>query len=99
MKLAAEHKAAPEHQKWMYDADPFLAKKTVEDRQIKATEKRDKATEKRDSAASTSRASSTISSSREFERCPEVKMAPDLRDIVEDAIKQVMNSLPLCSYK
>lgn len=92
MKLAAEHKAAPEHQKWMYDADPFLAKKTVEDRQIKATEKRD-------SAASTSRASSTISSSREFERCPEVKMAPDLRDIVEDAIKQVMNSLPLCSYK
>ncbi|KAF9024145.1 P-loop containing nucleoside triphosphate hydrolase protein [Hymenopellis radicata] len=89
-KLAAEHKAAPDHLKWMYDTDPFAAKKMVAERQVKAAERREVI-----AAASTSstRASSPVS--REFERFPEVKMAPELRAMVEDCIKQAMEIDPL----
>ena len=40
-ELAAEHKEAPEHQKWMYEADPFAARRTVDERQEKSAKKRE----------------------------------------------------------
>ena len=44
-ELAAEHKNAPEHTKWMYDTDPFAARKEVDERQAKAAKKREEVDE------------------------------------------------------
>lgn len=79
--LAAEHKNVPEHQKWMYEADPFAARKAVDDRQAKAAKRKEEAT-----------AESNTPSLRpfpEFANAPEVKMATNLRDMVEESIKKV----------
>lgn len=86
-ELAAEHKAIPDHQKWMYEADPFLAQQEVKKRQAKAAEKREEATSN----------SSTIdvrkvASSNEFSQSPEVRMATSLRELVEDAVKEASYS-------
>ncbi|EEB93547.1 hypothetical protein MPER_07778, partial [Moniliophthora perniciosa FA553] len=80
-ELANEHKNAPEHQKWMYDADPFAAKKEVEERQARAAEKRAE-------AVTSPSNSQRTTASNEFSQAPEVRMASSLRDMVEDAIKQ-----------
>ncbi|KAG2088237.1 P-loop containing nucleoside triphosphate hydrolase protein [Suillus cothurnatus] len=40
IELSAEHKNAPEHMKWMYDADPFAARRAVDERQAKAARNR-----------------------------------------------------------
>ncbi|ESK92682.1 dead deah box [Moniliophthora roreri MCA 2997] len=87
-ELANEHKNAPEHQKWMYDADPFAAKREVEERQARAAEKRAEA------IASSSDTHKTTIVSNEFSQAPEVRMASSLRDMVEDAIKQGMALYP-----
>ncbi|KAF9245882.1 P-loop containing nucleoside triphosphate hydrolase protein [Melanogaster broomeanus] len=77
-ELAAEHKAAPDHQKWMYEADPFAARKEVEERQLKAAQRKEvEAAEDRGDAHK-------ASVSREFAQVPEVKMTSGLRDLVED---------------
>lgn len=70
----------------MYDADPFAARKEVDERQAKAAKKRDEM-----NAASSSRNPPT---SGEYAQAPEVKMASGLRELVEDAVKKVwtMNS-------
>lgn len=68
----------------MYDLDPFAAKKEVQERQTRAADKRV-------ASAVAAAAPKPSPQSREFERCPEVKMAPDLRDLVEDSIKQASN--------
>lgn len=80
-ELAAEHKQAPEHQKWMYEADPFTARKAVEDRQETAARRRD--------APSSSSGTAVATTSPEFARAPEVKMASSVRENVEDSIKKV----------
>ena len=82
-ELVIEHKNAPEHTKWMYDADPFAARKEVDERQAKAAQKRQEANE--DSA--TNLRSQLVSG--EFSQAPEVKMANGLRELVEDTIKKV----------
>ncbi|KAL0068598.1 putative ATP-dependent RNA helicase ucp12 [Marasmius tenuissimus] len=89
-ELAVEHKNAPEHQKWMYDADPFAARKEVEDRQARAAEKRSGSSSK---AEGSSRGTSG-GSSNEFSQAPEVRMATSLRESVEDAIKKGMSLYP-----
>lgn len=81
-ELAAEQKGIPEHQKWMYDADPFAARKAVEERQAKAVQRRE------DSARGNA-VEQKPQLSKEFENAPEAKMASALRDVVESAIKQV----------
>ena len=78
-QLAAEHKSAPAHMKWMYDPDPFEA------RQAKATKDRNVAAQ-----GTPSRQATGALSSSEFSQAPEVKMATALRELVEDAIKKVL---------
>ncbi|KAG7452226.1 P-loop containing nucleoside triphosphate hydrolase protein [Guyanagaster necrorhizus] len=89
-QLAAEHKNAPEHLKWMYDADPFTARKMVDWRQAKAAEKRAEPEAKSDSHKS--------EASSGFQNWPEVKMSNELRDQVEDAVKQGWASLPKSAH-
>lgn len=83
LELAAQHKAAPEHQKWMYDADPFAARKEVEERQAKVAQK------KEEKVTVLQEDTHTSSVSPEFTRAPEVKMSSTLRDLVEDTVKKV----------
>ncbi|KAF8560131.1 P-loop containing nucleoside triphosphate hydrolase protein [Imleria badia] len=81
-ELALQHKAAPEHQKWMYDADPFAARKEVEERQAKAAQK------KEEKVAGFQGDTLKSSISPEFTRAPEVRMSSALRDLVEDTVKK-----------
>jgi len=90
-ELAAQHKAAPEHQRWMYDADPFAAHKEVEERQAKAAQKKE---EKAPSLQGV-RHKSLISP--EFTQAPEVRMSSTLRDLVEDTVKKGRNFLVFSS--
>ncbi|KAL1683937.1 P-loop containing nucleoside triphosphate hydrolase protein [Schizophyllum commune] len=83
--LVAEHKAAPEHQQWMYSDDPFKAKKEVEERQAKANEKRAAAANSADDAGSSRHGGS---SAIDDNRIPEVAMVASLRELVEDAVKK-----------
>lgn len=82
-ELAEEKKKAPDHQMWMYEADPFAARKMVDERQAKAAAKREEA---RKPVGERSDRPSTTS---EFTYAPEVKMATPLRDSVEQSIKKV----------
>lgn len=84
-QLVEEHKEAQEHQKWMYNQDPFAAKREVEERQAKVARVQ---AERNDPAAHAS-GSRSGPVSNEFSQAPEVKMATSLRDTVEGAIKQV----------
>ncbi|OSD00833.1 P-loop containing nucleoside triphosphate hydrolase protein [Trametes coccinea BRFM310] len=86
-QLAAEHKAIPEHQKWMYEADPFAARKAVDERQEKAAKKKEEANR----AEGSHKVSQTSS---EFANAPEAKMATSLRDFVEDAVKKGIAMYP-----
>lgn len=84
-ELATEHKKAEEHQKWMYDADPFAARDEVAARQAKSSEKR----VQREEGPSSSNAHRAPTTSGEFSQAPEVKVASGLRDLVEDVVKKV----------
>ncbi|KAI0713143.1 P-loop containing nucleoside triphosphate hydrolase protein [Cerioporus squamosus] len=86
-QLAAEHKAAPAHQSWMYEADPFAARKAVEERQEKAAKKKEEASRPEN-------VSKEARQSSEFAHAPEAKMASALRDFVESAIKQAIEMYP-----
>ena len=81
VELAAEHKKAPSHQSWMYDADPFAARKSVADRQEKAAKKKEN--------QETAKTPAYVSKSDLFNDSPEVKLSSELRGLVEDAIKMV----------
>lgn len=81
VELAAEHKNAPSHQSWMYDADPFAARKSVADRQEKAAKKKE--------AQETAKTPAYVSKPDLFNDSPEVKLSSELRGSVENAIKMV----------
>lgn len=81
-QLAAQHKAAPAHQSWMYEADPFAARKAVNERQEKAAQKQEEANRPEAHLR-------PIQQSSAFANAPEVKMASSLRDLIEDAVKKV----------
>ncbi|KAH7923230.1 P-loop containing nucleoside triphosphate hydrolase protein [Leucogyrophana mollusca] len=81
-ELATEHASIPDHQKWMYDADPFAARREVDERQAKAAQRR----EIKESDQDSGERQNTVSS--EFAHVPEVKMAGELRDLVEDVVKK-----------
>ncbi|KAJ3829380.1 P-loop containing nucleoside triphosphate hydrolase protein [Lentinula raphanica] len=91
-QLAAEHKQAPEHMKWMYDADPFAARKEVEERQARAAERRAQASS--NAAIGHNTRANIASASGEFSQAPEVRMAKALRDQVEEAVKQELSVYP-----
>lgn len=75
----------------MYDADPFAARKEVDERQAKVAKKREEADENRAGGSSSSSRNQPISG--EFAQAPEVRMASSLRDMVEDAVKKVSSHL------
>ncbi|EPQ60243.1 P-loop containing nucleoside triphosphate hydrolase protein [Gloeophyllum trabeum ATCC 11539] len=87
-ELAAEHKTAPDHQKWMYDPDPFAAKKAVEERQAQAAQRK----EQKSQSVSEERRGGQVSP--EFASAPEVKMAGSLREQVETCIKRAFTEYP-----
>ncbi|KAH8992445.1 P-loop containing nucleoside triphosphate hydrolase protein [Lactarius akahatsu] len=86
-ELAVEHKNAPSHQEWMYEADPFAARKSVDDRQEKAAKKREETQQ-----ASTRPVPQTDPGP--FENSPEVKLSTELRELVENAIKTAIANSP-----
>ncbi|KAH9948231.1 P-loop containing nucleoside triphosphate hydrolase protein [Amylocystis lapponica] len=87
-ELATEHKSVPEHQQWMYAADPFAARKTVDERQAKTAQK------KEGSSREVENARPSAQHSPEFADAPEAKMASTLRDLVEDAVKKAVALYP-----
>jgi hypothetical protein len=99
--LLAAKASAPEHQDWEWAADPFAAKHEVETRQKK---KADKDTAKANgdagggggggggSARGSGRSTPAQDGSRggkQWEEAPEVRMAPALREMVEETVKKV----------
>ena len=84
-ELAAEHKEAPSHQGWMYEADPFAARKSVEDRQEKAAKKKEETQQ-------TATRPSPRTEPDPYDNSPEVKLSTELRELVENAIKTVLIS-------
>jgi ATP-dependent RNA helicase DHX57 len=92
VELAAEHKTAPSHQEWMYEADPFAARKSVEVRQEKAAKKKEEIQQ------AATRPVSRIESDP-FDNSPEVKLSTELRELVENAIKTVLISSCRDSYQ
>ena len=63
----------------MYEADPFAARKAVNERQEKAAKKREEASHPETSIKA-------VQESPEFIHAPEAKMANTLRDLVEEAV-------------
>lgn len=88
-ELEAEKKAAPEHQMWMYNVDPFAAKKEVDSRQQVAAKQKEKAQAGAESGGTGSRSGSSSVALDELSHVPEVKMAHSLREHVESVIKHV----------
>ncbi|KAG1889461.1 P-loop containing nucleoside triphosphate hydrolase protein [Suillus subluteus] len=77
-ELTVEHKNVPEHMKWMYDADPFAARRAVDERQAKAVKNQQQGNSK----------TSMMLGSKEFANSPEVRMSTELRDLVEDVVNK-----------
>ncbi|KAJ7897125.1 P-loop containing nucleoside triphosphate hydrolase protein [Mycena olivaceomarginata] len=94
--LATEHSNTPEHQKWMYNPDPFAARKEVEQRQAQALNKRRDQLAPLESTEVNPRGTQPrpTAASGEFADAPEVKMAGALRELAEDAIKQAISLYP-----
>jgi hypothetical protein len=67
----------------MYDADPFVAKKSVADRQEKAAKKKEQAQQTANSPVPKTEWNI-------FDGSPEVKLSTELRVLVENAIKTVV---------
>ena len=63
----------------MYEADPFAARKAVDERQEKAVQKREQA----------STGAEVSSTSLEYLNAPEVKMSASVREAVEESIRKV----------
>ncbi|KAF8312159.1 P-loop containing nucleoside triphosphate hydrolase protein [Cantharellus anzutake] len=84
--LEAVRRAAPEHQKWMYDSDPFSAQKSVKVRQELAAKKKQKEEEGGNAASS--------SGHNKVDHTPEVRMAATMRDSVERVIREMASRYP-----
>ncbi|KAH7100130.1 P-loop containing nucleoside triphosphate hydrolase protein [Auriculariales sp. MPI-PUGE-AT-0066] len=87
-QLATEHKAAAPHLSWMYEQDPWAAKRSVEERQAKAATKREEVQAEPQVSPEEKKAA------REFQHAVEVRMAPAMRDMVEKVIKEAVLTHP-----
>jgi ATP-dependent RNA helicase DHX57 len=85
-ELEKDHKTCPDHLKWQYEADPFAAKRMVEQRQEVASRKK--------IAEQATGHLQDHSRSKEYEKAPEVRMASSMRERVEDVVKEVLSSQP-----
>ncbi|BEJ12269.1 hypothetical protein CspHIS471_0207290 [Cutaneotrichosporon sp. HIS471] len=100
-ELLAEKGSAPAHREWEWNADPFAAKKEVEERQSKKADKeraveesKAEARGERGSGRSTPAAPDGRKHGRAWEEAPEVRMAPALREMVEGVVKKMMKRFP-----
>jgi len=99
--LLAEKASAPDHRDWEWAADPFAAKHEVEARQKKKADKdaakvndgESGAGSARGSGRSTPAAQDGSRGGKQWEDAPEVRMAPALREMVEDTVKKVGNQV------
>jgi ATP-dependent RNA helicase DHX57 len=87
--LAVEQKASLET--WLYETDPFEAYRAFQAQKAQAIADR----QARSDAKDASKPGSAQLRHGEFSNCPEVKMAGPLRDIVEDAVKQVCRAISM----
>ena len=71
----------PDHLKWMYNPDPFVARREVEERQ-------DTAAKRREEGLSDSRKDNSSAVGEKFIGAVEVRMGGDLR-VLENAFKTV----------
>ncbi len=92
--LTSEKAIAPEHQAWEWTADPFAAKKEVEERQKRRKEKG--AVREADRNGVDGRGTPIVPrgngvghGGRSWEGAPEVRMAPGLREMVEGTVRKV----------
>ncbi|WVQ98990.1 hypothetical protein IAU59_006122 [Kwoniella sp. CBS 9459] len=104
--LTAEKAAAPAHRAWEYNADPFAAKKEVEDRQTKKKDKEVAVKEAEENGfgggggsgksgrGTPAKEANKGGGGREWERAPEVKMASSLREMVEGTVRKMMQQFP-----
>ena len=99
--LLVDKATAPPHRAWEFTTDPFTAKKAVEQRQDKrlaeTTRREGLAAGDNSSGRSTPSSSGgggTVMLSGEWERAPEVRMAPALRELVEETIRDQMTKYP-----
>ncbi|CED84855.1 atp-dependent rna helicase a [Phaffia rhodozyma] len=103
-ELLKEKASAPDHRAWEWADDPFNARKAVEDRQV-----RKQAVDQARAAASGGGGSNGIGgggsaivlgpsgrplSNAEASQIPEVRMAPVLRELIEQTIKNQMLNYP-----
>lgn len=89
-QLQAEKAAAPEHRAWEYAADPFAARKEVDDRQARRKEKEKETVKDSDSSRPGSGTVTPMGGRGvEWARAPEVKMSGSLREMVEGTVKKV----------
>ena len=105
--LTAEKSVAAAHQAWEWSADPFEARKEVDERQTKRKEKEegkmngDANTTRPGSGTVTPRGRSgqdgviSAPGGKAWEDVPEVRMAPGLREMVEGVVRKV-SSLQSC---
>ena len=95
--LTSEKAGAPEHRAWEWSADPFAAKKEVEERQKRRKDKeamKENTGEERDDRGTpVERSHGTIGGGRAWEGVPEVRMAPGLREMVEGTVRKVSQAL------
>jgi len=98
--LTAEKAAAPSHQDWQWDSDPFKAKHEVEARQGKKKAKDEQIQAQANGSSSTEASGRSTPAGRsvnggggkQWEEAPEVRMAPGLRDLVEGTVRKVSDS-------
>lgn len=96
-ELLADKAAAPPHREWEWNADPFAAKKEVEERQAKKKDKEEKAAAVEAGASgrnTPAQAPDGRKHGRAWEEAPEVRMAPQLREMVEGVVKKMMKRFP-----
>jgi len=83
--LAVEHKAAPDHLKWMFDPDPFAAQQAVYNRQAESAKKKEGS-----KVGKVDKRSSNKDNPNEIK----VEMASELRNVVESAILKELANFP-----
>jgi ATP-dependent RNA helicase DHX57 len=87
--LLAEKAAAPAHRAWDFAADPFAAKKEVEQRQEKRKQNEVKREEAEKSGEVRNGNGNGNGGGREWGNVPEVRMTQTQREVVEEIIRRV----------
>ncbi|WVN86613.1 uncharacterized protein L203_101781 [Cryptococcus depauperatus CBS 7841] len=105
-ELIADKAIAPPHRAWEFDPDPFAAKKEVTSRQEKRREREEQQGQSAMAGVNggghdngkamliTAGKESKGGSGKQWESAPEVKMAANLREMVEGTVRKMMQRFP-----